>query len=100
MKKIFNTLVALFVVSYFIQIASASQFVCACRQPQQGNTTGAACSISELNNLEKMKTEKSEAVLKFRPEKNLRPVRTTLEITNYNDCFLGKCLYKHSLDIR
>lgn len=100
MKKIFNTLVVLCAVIYSCQIAFANESVCACSGNQQKSVTGAACSISELKNLEKMKNEKSDAQYIVRPERDLRPVKNTPEITNFENCFLGKCLYKQMLDVR
>lgn len=87
MKKIFKTLVVLFAVLCAIPVWSCSQ--------QAGDITGGACSIKELNNLEKSKNEKEKVKLYSKRERNLRPTGLNPEITNICDvyCVFGMNLY-------
>ena len=65
-----------------------------------GNMTGGACSIKELQNLEKNKTSQERVYFQVKPERNLRPVKTNPEIRNMpiEGCLFGKCLMKEILD--
>lgn len=86
MKKIFYTMLLACIFFYTIPVL-------ACGQQEKGTMTGAACSISELNNLGKSKT----ATKNLNPyqERNLRPVKFIFEMSKSdNDCLLGTCLYK------
>lgn len=92
MKKIFKTLVIL--VAVFC-VASAIPS-CACAKKAGDVVTGSACSIAEINNLEKAKHSQEKVDVKLKNERNLRPVRLNPEIpkTMGDDCVLGNCLYK------
>lgn len=87
MKKIFKMLVVLFAVLCAIPAWSCSL--------QTGNMTGGACSIKELNNLEKSRSTKEKVNLYSKKEKNLRPTRLNPEIMNICDvyCVFGMNLY-------
>lgn len=68
--------------------------VFACTQDGNKNVTGAACSIKDLNNLEKNKNVQ-EKVMTPEREKDLRPVRLNQETPKSDsDCLLGTCLQK------
>lgn len=88
MKNIFKTLIVFFAVLCAIPTWSCSQNI--------GSMTGGACSIKELNNLEKNKTEK----VNFAKERNLRPVRLNPEITKLCDayCVFGMNLQRILLE--
>lgn len=64
------------------------------------NMTGGACSIKELQNLEKEKTSQEKVYFQVKPERNLRPVKTNPEIRNMpiQGCVFGRCLIKEILD--
>ena len=68
----------------------------ACSSDKAETVSGAACSISELNNLEKKKTDKGKTELEPKVEIDLRPVNKTPEIRSIDDrdCLFGECLYK------
>lgn len=90
MKKIISTTSV--VVAVFCAMS-----VLACSQKVTELTTGGACSISELENLEKAKTKQENSNLTLGEGRNLRPVRIKSEPTkfDYNSgCLLGNCLYK------
>lgn len=67
-----------------------------CVQNEAGVVTGGACSINELQNLEKNRTEKRK--MNFLPygQRDLRPVRQQVQQMpkTDDDCLFGKCLYK------
>ena len=67
----------------------------ACSHNTSETMSGAACSIKELNDLEKNKTVQ-EKVLTPEREKDLRPVRLNQETPKINgdDCLFGNCLQK------
>lgn len=90
MKKIFNALVILCCIL-------CSTAVLACSQNNTANITGAACSIKELNNLEKNVVKQRKMI---NEERNLRPVKINPANTfsDDNDCLFGMCLYKKILD--
>lgn len=102
MEKIFKTLVVLCAAFYSI---SCTMPVLACSQENVGSTTGSACSIKELNNLEKSRQEKGHGMFSSEPkgvkvERNLRPVNSGLNMTKsgqdsgLNNCLFGMCLQK------
>ena len=93
MKKMFTTLVV-FCVALFALPA------CGCSQENSANITGGACSIKELNNLEKSKNQQMDIDSKSKVGIDLRPVRINPEIRKSEDstCVFGKCLYKTILD--
>lgn len=90
MKKIFTTL-AVISAMFFVVPAFA------CSQEKAEVITGGACSIKELNNLEKEKTVKKN----FLPlgERDLRPVkeRPVMPLSD-DDCLFGMCLYRTILE--
>lgn len=94
MKKIFKTLVILIAV-----FCAASTPTFACAKKASDIVTGSACSIAEINNLEKAKHSQVNDNFKMKNEKNLRPVRLSPEIpkTTGDDCIFGNCLYKSVL---
>lgn len=96
MKKIFKTLVIIYVVLF----ATSTVLACSCSTNTTGVVTGGACSISELTNLEKYKAEKGKWDFLAKPERNLRPVKPTLEIHKINNenCLFGMCLYRTILE--
>ncbi|MFA7658437.1 MAG: hypothetical protein WCY19_03290 [Candidatus Gastranaerophilaceae bacterium] len=87
MKKIFSTL-AVFVAVSCVMPAFA------CPQEKAEITTGAACSIAELNNLEKSKRTQEKFNLDPKGSKDLRPVRLVVPEAKTGDgCQLfGMCL--------
>ena len=93
MKKIFTALVV------FCAVFSVLP-VCGCSQENAGNITGGACSIKELNNLEKQRSEQGKIGSLSKMKVDLRPVRQNQEIRkNENpNCILGTCLYQTILD--
>lgn len=94
MKKIFKTLVILVAV-----FCAASTPTFACAKKAGDIVTGSACSIAEINNLEKAKHSQEKVDSKLKNERNLRPVRLGPEIpkTTGDDCIFGNCLYKSVL---
>lgn len=95
MKKIFKMLVVLFAVLYMIPAWSYPQ----CSQ-QMGNVTGGACSIKELNSLEKSRSSQEKVNLDSKKERNLRPLSLNPEITNVCDvyCVFGMNLRNSLLE--
>lgn len=71
----------------------------ACSQEMTGIVTGEACSIQQLNNLEKNNNIKETTSPNSKREKNLRPIRTNPEITMpEKTCIIGNCLYRTLLE--
>lgn len=93
MKKVFKTLVVLFVM-----FCTVPAF--ACSQKTTGSITGGACSIKELNNLENSKIVKGKTnQFLYGTERNLRPVKPNFEkINTGSDCIFGMCLYRNLLE--
>lgn len=93
MKKIFAMLVVLFALICATPALAYSQKTEMCTGEM---ITGSACSISELNNLEKNKNADEKLGLNPKGAKDLRPVRFTSEIrkSNSDDCIFGMCLIK------
>ena len=93
MEKIFKILLILL-------CAFCTMPVFACSSDKAETVSGAACSISELNNLEKARTDKGRIDLNSKMGVDLRPVRITPEIKATEDkgCLFGKCLYKTILE--
>lgn len=60
---------------FMLTILSMQALAC----PLKGETTGSACSISDIKKLEKTKMQEKAVV---KEGKNLRPVKTTSEIKN------------------
>lgn len=87
MNKYIKVLAVLLVV-----LCSGEVF--ACGEKQIESITGGACSILELNKLEKSKETMQPPVLS--EGKDLRPVRKTPVINKLddNECLLGTCLYR------
>lgn len=75
MKNIFKMLVVLLAVFCTMPV------IANCTK-QAGSMTGGACSLKELNNLEKSNMKQEKFSLKPKPQRNLRPVRLNSEITN------------------
>ena len=92
MKKILTTLVVL------CAVLSVSP-VCGCSQSNSTSMTGGACSISDINNLEKAKTTQGKIGSEPKVEVGLRPVKNTSEVRINKDktCLFGECLYKSIL---
>lgn len=59
-------------------------------------TTGGACSIKELNNLEKTGAVQSKLTTKPKGELNLRPLKIESEMQKPQNsvCLFGDCIYK------
>ncbi len=92
MKKIFQTLAVSAAVFYMAFLP-----VCAsCPIKLTENITGAACSVPELNKLEKGRSMKENLYSKPKSERDLRPIRVTSEMNKWNnsDCLFGTCFYK------
>lgn len=70
MKMIFCAIMSLSLICFSMQA-----FAC----PLKGETTGSACSVKDIQNLEKAKMQETGFV---KGEKNLRPIRITPEIKN------------------
>jgi hypothetical protein len=89
-KEIFKTLVIL--LATFLVVPAF-----ACSQKNSGGFTGGACSIAEINNLEKSKS--LQVKVNFNQEKNLRPVRIVPEMQKIisDNCIFGICLEKKIL---
>lgn len=60
--------------------------------PLKGETTGSACSVKELQKLEKQRTQDNAGFSGFnlKGEKNLRPVKVNPEINKPNE---GECIF-------
>lgn len=70
--------------------------VLGCSQVQRGIITGGACSISELNNLEKAETVKEQINPEIKDEKNLRPVKIVPKTSKKgNICIFERCILKN-----
>jgi len=95
MKKIFEMLVIFATVFYGTAALACSQEMSGSKT--EGMITGGACSISELNNL-----EKNKSVQKMSPfpigERDLRPVKLSSPKPNDVECLLGLCLYQKVLE--
>lgn len=100
MKKIFKTLVIFVTVFCAVSILpSVNPFATptfACAKKADDVITGSACSIAEINNLEKAKHSQEKVDFKLKNERNLRPVRLNPQIPKPmgDDCIFGNCLYK------
>lgn len=96
MKNVFNTLVVIFVAFFTICTAIPAY---SCSKESAGITTGGACTIKELQNLEKAKNPVERLNQEPKGERDLRPVRYTQEITNIKlkECKFGVCLPKSLL---
>lgn len=78
----------------------------ACSSDKAETVVGAACSISELNNLEKERTEKGKMSsttagdINLDSERDLRPVKinTGTLVTPNGACIFGACLSKSLFD--
>ena len=85
-----------FLVPVVLLVMLCGESVLACSQEATGNITGGACSISELNNLEKAKNATEKASLDSKGVKDLRPVKLVPQVPKSNDdsCLFGMCIYK------
>lgn len=97
MKKIVNSLVTICAAFAVLSVLFCTSVYAACTQNEAEVVTGGACSIKELQNLEKHRTEKSK--MNFLPygQRNLRPVRQQVQVMpkmGDDDCLFGRCLYK------
>lgn len=92
MKKIFTKLVVIFAVLCTMPVWSCSR--------EKGIVTGGACSIKELNSLEKSRNPQEKVNLNSKRERNLRPVRLNPEIIKPGEgsCVFGMCLKKNLLE--
>lgn len=89
MKKMIKALLVLGAI-FFVMPAYA-----ACSVKPSETMSGAACSIKDLQNLEKTKNVQEKVLIPER-EKDLRPVRLNQETPKLNgdDCLFGNCLQK------
>lgn len=96
MKNITNALVVSLVAFFTICTAVPAY---SCSKESAGVTTGSACTIKELQNLEKAKNPVERFSQEPKRERDLRPVRYTQEITNIKlkECTFGVCLPKSLL---
>lgn len=96
MKNVFTTLVIFSVALFTIYAATP---VYSCSKESKEIITGSACTIKELQNLEKAKNPVERLNLEPKGERDLRPVRYTQEITNIKlkECKFGVCLPKSLL---
>lgn len=92
MKKILTTLAVIFAVLCAMPVWSCSL--------EKGIITGGACSIKELNNLEKSRNPQEKVNLNSKRERNLRPVRLNPNIMKQDGgyCVFGMCLKKNLLE--
>lgn len=92
MKKILKALTVICAFIFVLPVYSCSQ--------NEGNITGGACSIKELQNLENSKTSQEKVFFQLKPERNLRPVRSNTEIRQMppEGCNFGRCLLKEVLE--
>lgn len=84
MKKIISTLVVLFAVF-------GAQYASACSQTQE-SMTGGACSIKDLQNLEKSKKQESNF---DKTDQDLKPVKSSPEKQKSGCELFGLCLREH-----
>lgn len=84
------------VAIFMFLVCSTNSAFSTCSKDENAVVTGAACSISELNKLESVDDSKINSQIKSGKERNLRPVKSHLEITNIEEsgCFWGQCLVK------
>lgn len=96
MKNVFTTLVIL-LAAFFTIYAVIPAY--SCSKKSTGIVTGSACTIKELQNLEKAKNPVERFNQEPKGERDLRPVRYTQEITNIKlkECTFGVCLPKSLL---
>lgn len=92
MKKMSKALMVLCALFFVLPVYSCTQ--------NEGNITGGACSIKELQNLENSKTSQEKVFFQSKTERNLRPVRSNLEIRQMppEGCTFGRCLLKEVLN--
>lgn len=90
MKKIFITLAVI------VLIFVAAPVLAACRTKITGNMTGGACSIDELNNLDKTQMSEKKGGITLNTERDLRPVKIKSKAVpyRYSNCLLKMCLYQ------
>lgn len=92
MKKIYNAMLITCFALYFLFCGNSAS---ACSQKGvNGQITGGACSIEELNNLENAKIQKGRMNFLSKQERDLRPYRPFIESQKSADCIFGNCLYK------
>ncbi len=88
MKKIIKALLVMGAV-FFVVPAYAG-----CAKNASETVSGAACSIKDLNNLEKNKNAQVKVMAPER-DRDLRPINLNPEMKNSNrNCLFGMCLEK------
>lgn len=93
MKKMSKALMVICAFIFVLPVYSCPQ--------NEANITGGACSIKELQNLEKSNASQEKGFFQqSKIERDLRPVRSNPEIrqTPPEGCVLGRCLLKEVLD--
>lgn len=92
MKKMSKALIVICAFIFVLPVYSCSQ--------TEGNITGGACSIKDLQNLEKSNASQEKGFFQLKPERNLRPVRSNPEIRQMppEGCVFGRCFLKEVLE--
>lgn len=92
MKMPLVLLAAVFAVAGF----SIAPALAACSKSNETITTGSACSIQDLNNLEKNTSVQEKLTTEPKREKDLRPIRLEggMQKPQLDKCVLGTCIYK------
>lgn len=93
MKKMSKALIVICAFIFVLPVYSCSQ--------TEGNITGGACSIKELQNLEKSNSSQEKSFFQqSKPERDLRPVRSNPEIRQMppEGCVFGRCFLKEVLN--
>lgn len=90
MEKILYAFLAI-IISLFVSFFSTPALTCA---RNDGNTTGSACSIADLNSMSKYKYVKENSSAEPPSGVNLRPVKldSSPSVGNRYGCNLGLCI--------
>lgn len=90
MKEIFSIVVVFLVL--FIAVPAFSS----CPREEKAVVAGAACSIDELNSVDRNGNLRENSKIVVVKERNLRPVKIHKEISPIEEsgCFWGRCLSK------
>ena len=96
MKKIFQNFAVVMTAALVVCFAIP---VLACSNKESGIVSGSACSIADINALEKSEKINNEINSMPKGEKDLRPIKLSpnMEKQSGDKCIFGMCLYQNLL---
>lgn len=86
MKKIYSAILLVLAMAVLIEPGYA------CSRDMGSVTTGAACSIKELNKMQESSTIKEKTNIFPRAERDLRPIKIKNKIEYNPECLYGDCM--------